>query len=844
MRLLLQQLLQQRHRRLASVRRTLSLTGVAAAVALMVPLLLAGVFPQARAASESTLLPNLVADPPDGMILETSTIEGSTHLLLRFNGYVHNTGPGAVDFRGSREKPTVKGKTEKELQEEIEAYKTRGESLPQNLEEELAKPSMKLFQRLYTTNEGNPKESEKYLERPHVEEPSSGEMFYVNADGHHHWHLQHVAKYSLWNAGKSAEVAPAQKVGFCLEDSEHVETSKGPSTPVYADNVPPYRRFCRQFEPNATNVYEGISPGWRDVYSRELALQWVDASNVLPGEYWLREEVDPTAVIKQAGGGEKTKFATSSTVIPGFDALASSASATPGEATPMTLTSKAWNDTATPKYTIVSKPKHGTLGTVSGNQVSYTPEAGYTGTDSFTFSAADPNSPFPHSPAVATVSIEVAAGGGGKTLLAGDGTSTYSVSDQTAGGREETFQFTAKASGTVEEMLFRTDGTANTGVTGLKLGILSENAGKPGEVLGQASVTGEPPTNSWIKAAGLSTALVTGTKYWLAVLPLGASTTRLHYNVAAALSAGTGNLESVTGGLSALTPESSWETYNQGPIGFQALGAVSGGAAALATRASTSTGIVSSPHLLVASGRRPDPAIAASRRTRHAAPGPRARPPAVMIEGAPSTLTAGTSVQLAALVAGGSARVRWTASAGSITPGGVYVAPARPPLHGTAVVRASANGAHDQRTVVIVAPARQEPAPTVYLPESSRVGTGAGRSGGVLPTPQAMFVGRDLVITTGIGEPGRARIEAYFAGRRLGGCTAQTPAGRNFTCVLTLPARSVREPIRVSTSLQVGREVFRSGRPSAPIGPMTMVAQQLRSGSAYSLQFVCSPLLK
>jgi len=63
-------------------------------------------------------------------------------------------------------------------------------------------------------------------------------------------------------------------------------------------NVPPFRAFCQQYNPIATSLFEGISPGWRDVYNRELAFQWVDASNVLPGEYWLREDVNPLGFIE------------------------------------------------------------------------------------------------------------------------------------------------------------------------------------------------------------------------------------------------------------------------------------------------------------------------------------------------------------------------------------------------------------------------------------------------------------------------------------------------------------------------------------------------------------------
>src|SRR5207248_591044 len=169
----------------------------------------------------------------------------------------------------------------------------------------------------------------------------------------------------------------------------------------------------------------------------------------------------PTGVIKEAGGANTPAYATSPTIIPGFNAQAQAIGTQRDEARAITLTSRAWNDSATAKYTVVSAPQHGSLKAgSSSNQQIYTPAAGYTGPDSFTFSASDPSSPFPHNPSVATVSIEVGAATG-KTLLAGDATSAYTAGDQTAGGREETFQFTAKSSGTVEELQFRTNGVAN-----------------------------------------------------------------------------------------------------------------------------------------------------------------------------------------------------------------------------------------------------------------------------------------------------------------------------------------------------------------------------------------------
>ena len=341
----------------------------ALAFVLALAVLVAAVTDQVRAAEPIPQPPNVVADPPSNASFEVSSTEGGLksegelQLLLRFNGYIHNVGPGALDFRGSR--------------------KTSSEP-------------MHAFQRIYN------------IDGSFKEEPSSAEFIYATADGHDHWHLQNVAKYSLWNSAKTAKVAPALKVGFCLDDSEHVEPTVGPKEAVYSDANG--RDFCQENHPEATSLFEGVSAGWRDLYSLNLAFQWVDASNVLPGEYWLREDVNPTGVIKETGGANTPAYATKPTIIPGFDALAQATSVRAGEPKALTLTSQAWNDSSTPTYTVISQPQHGTLSAVNKNQVTYTPTAGYTGPDSFTFSATDPGRPFPRSPAVATVSIDVVGG--------------------------------------------------------------------------------------------------------------------------------------------------------------------------------------------------------------------------------------------------------------------------------------------------------------------------------------------------------------------------------------------------------------------------------------------------
>lgn len=134
---------------------------LATVIALMLGMCLAPLAERARATEPTPELPNLVADPPTGVFLETSSTEGGlategeAKLLLRFNGYVHNKGPGALDFRGRREAPKVSQKTI----EEVERAKAKEEGLPQKTEEELAVPPMQVFQRLFTTAVGSKKQT-------------------------------------------------------------------------------------------------------------------------------------------------------------------------------------------------------------------------------------------------------------------------------------------------------------------------------------------------------------------------------------------------------------------------------------------------------------------------------------------------------------------------------------------------------------------------------------------------------------------------------------------------------------------------------------------------------------
>ncbi len=144
------------------------------------------------------------------------------------------------------------------------------------------------------------------------------------------------------------------------------------------------------------------------------------------------------------------------------------------------------------------------------------------------------------------------------------------VADQTGVGREEAYEYTASATGTVNELTLRTDATANTGVTGVVLALFSNKESKPYEVLAQKNVSGEPKTSSWITATGLSVKVTSGTKYWLVELPLGEAGHGylLHFDSHGA--SGTADYESKTEGLKEATKESEWVSYGEGPATFYA----------------------------------------------------------------------------------------------------------------------------------------------------------------------------------------------------------------------------------------------------------------------------------
>lgn len=176
--------------------------------------------------------PNLVMRPPSGLVIERAR---NGHWLLGFTSMVDNRGKGSLWIEGSR-RP---GASVMEVRQLVR------------------------------------------LEHGGVRvDPPSGQLHYVVAPPHYHWHLLGFVHAELRDAGDFALRVRDHKSGFCLAD--HYGTALGvPHGP------PRFLSNCEQFDPRARSVVEGESVGYTDRYPAFFHGQQLDITGLKAGRYWL-----------------------------------------------------------------------------------------------------------------------------------------------------------------------------------------------------------------------------------------------------------------------------------------------------------------------------------------------------------------------------------------------------------------------------------------------------------------------------------------------------------------------------------------------------------------------------
>ena len=89
---------------------------------------------------------------------------------------------------------------------------------------------------------------------------------------HGHYHFNGYADYELLNSS-STTILLGRKQAFCLEDFARYYPNPGPA--------------------KYTCSYQGITVGWQDIYGSYLDCQWLDVTDIAPGNYSLRVTINP-----------------------------------------------------------------------------------------------------------------------------------------------------------------------------------------------------------------------------------------------------------------------------------------------------------------------------------------------------------------------------------------------------------------------------------------------------------------------------------------------------------------------------------------------------------------------
>lgn len=109
----------------------------------------------------------------------------------------------------------------------------------------------------------------------------------VDHPDHGHWHFDSMARYALSPVGSTTPVAENVKVSFCLRDNVVVPGDPSGQPQRYGQ--------C-----DSRLSVQGISPGWADVYTADLADQTLDLPDGLAaGAYCLHTEADPLRLLDE-----------------------------------------------------------------------------------------------------------------------------------------------------------------------------------------------------------------------------------------------------------------------------------------------------------------------------------------------------------------------------------------------------------------------------------------------------------------------------------------------------------------------------------------------------------------
>lgn len=114
-----------------------------------------------------------------------------------------------------------------------------------------------------------------------------GDPRFVFSQCHNHYHFESFARYELRALGTSTVVKSGRKRSFCIEDlrtdPDNPTAGRSCTTTAECDGHGECANGTCQYNCN----YQGIQPGRADIYESNLDCQWIDTTDVPPGDYDL-----------------------------------------------------------------------------------------------------------------------------------------------------------------------------------------------------------------------------------------------------------------------------------------------------------------------------------------------------------------------------------------------------------------------------------------------------------------------------------------------------------------------------------------------------------------------------
>lgn len=210
--------------------------------------------PAGRASAASDRLPDLAMAKLQNIV----TDQADGRRLLRFSAIIVNVGSGPMEVRSQRATSTSTTWTSQQV-----IYNDAGGSRT------VATPGVRLI---------------------------------YGGDGHNHWHIKDVERYSLVPSGGGSERV-GQKAGFCFFDNYQYKLSLpgAPQTVKYP------RSACGT--QTSLTLRHGLSVGWGDNYQWSLPDQYIDTTRLPDGTYRLWATADQANFFLESNDANNSTWA-------------------------------------------------------------------------------------------------------------------------------------------------------------------------------------------------------------------------------------------------------------------------------------------------------------------------------------------------------------------------------------------------------------------------------------------------------------------------------------------------------------------------------------------------------